>query len=100
MEGKIEGAKRRGRQRNTWGGDILKWTDKSYEECVRLAEEIIEGEVRTKVYWRTREMRSEDGLPERTASVTPGCDPRSVRRAASPIVPAVVTTISICVKVQ
>ena len=37
LERKIEGTRRRGRQRNTWGRDILKWTDKSYEECVRLA---------------------------------------------------------------
>ena len=37
LEGKIEGTKRRGRQRNRWGRDILKWTNKSYEECVRLA---------------------------------------------------------------
>ena len=29
-EGRIEGTRRRGRQRNTWGRDILKWTNKSY----------------------------------------------------------------------
>ena len=39
LGGMIEGTRRRGRQRNTWGRDILKWTDKSYEECVRLAGE-------------------------------------------------------------
>ena len=39
LEGKIERTTIRGRQRNTIGRDILKWTNKSYEECVRLAGE-------------------------------------------------------------
>ena len=29
LEGKIGGTRRRVRQRNTWGSDILKWTNKS-----------------------------------------------------------------------
>ena len=33
LEGKIEGTKRRGRQKNTLGRDIFEWTNKSYEEC-------------------------------------------------------------------
>ena len=36
LEG-LEGGEDRGI--HTWGRDILKWTNKSYEECVRLAGE-------------------------------------------------------------
>ena len=35
----MKGLEERGGQRNTWGRDILKWTNESYEECVRLAGE-------------------------------------------------------------
>ena len=42
LEGKIEGTRKMRRQRNTWCRDILKWTYKSDEECVRLAEETSE----------------------------------------------------------
>ena len=40
LERKIEGTRRRGRHRNTWNRDILKWINKSYEECVRLVREM------------------------------------------------------------
>ena len=37
LEGKINGTRRRGRQKNTWVKDICSWTKKSYSECVRVA---------------------------------------------------------------
>ena len=45
LEGKIEGKRKQGRQKNTWAKDICAWTNKRYIECVRLAED--------RVAWRS-----------------------------------------------
>ena len=38
MDGKVDGKRRKGRQRLCWVSEILKWTDMDYECCVRTAE--------------------------------------------------------------
>ena len=38
MEGKIEGTRRKGKQRRTWTSDVTGWCGSSYTKCVRMAE--------------------------------------------------------------
>ena len=38
MEGKIEGTRRKGKQRRTWTSDVMGWCGSSYTKCVRMAE--------------------------------------------------------------
>ena len=38
MEGKIEGARCKGKQRRTWTSDVMDWCGQSYVKCVRMAE--------------------------------------------------------------